>query len=885
MSLEAERLSALIEFCHQSARLRGKPTAAVSSHSNFSLYEHELAGLPGIRLNHSGLDGTDEIWISVDRLHETKPPEINSEWLAPWIILAKGPNEGPSLRESIDGSALLEVGTHTEDAAEGLPQAAPNEVIIFNDYPERNRVTALLEEYVKAKWTPWATEEKKRLKTIRLYAQLFTLKQQLEGGIVEAQLELVWGIGIGVWKQPSATVSYPLISQLVELSLNPITAALEIRPRDVNPRVELDWYATQDNPGVADLEKAAKIFFDGLPQTLSPFDRGTFKPLLRSAVTHLDANGVYWPSQTPAEDRAVPKADDKLKVTDTWVLFARPRTNSTYLQDLERLKAAAEELDELPPAVAAIVTDPDSENPEVEFPAFRGVSASYHSDGADYGSAPPSHKAKDLYFPKPFNDEQVRIIQLLEIFDGVVAQGPPGTGKTHTIANVICHYLANGKRVLVTSMKDPALGVLSDQLPDEIKPLAISLLTSEQEGLKKFEHSILKIASEVQSIDRTVTSKEIRHLEESIDALHGQLARVDWDISIWAKKNLNKITIDGADIDPADAAKELVSHAGAFEVIPDAINITKEHEPKFNDQDVIELRTARAELHKDLVYLDASLPQLAEFPDSRSILQTHQDLSRFEQLKREVESGDVPSLSDTSQKTIDSAIALKADIDELKDIRARLNATGFNWISSLKSGITDTAKSDIKRVLDELGEHLKAAKEQRKNFLSKPVLLPPDFESNQELVEAVNNLSDGKRPFGLSGLIGKSNEKKALDAVQILGAPPKSTDEWRHVKDYVALQSRLRELAVRWNAIAQEIKLPVLEAKPQGGVDAIENFAIYEEVTRDLHLGNQIQKKSCELFGSWHDAENVLQRLGIRGVRPSTSTSLNQEPTRKCLVK
>ncbi len=860
MSLEAERLSALIEFCHQSARLRGKPTAAVSSHNNFSLHEHELSGSPGIRLNYSGLDGADEIWISVDRLHETKPPEVNSEWLVPWLILAKGPNEAPSLRESIEGRALIEAGTHTEEAEEGLLMVAPDELIVYDEYLERNRVSALLEDYVKAKWTPWAAEEKRRLKTIRLYAQLFTLKQQLEGGIVEAQLELVWGIGIGVWKQPSATVSYPLISQLAELSLNPITAALEIRPRDINPRVELDWYATQDNPGVADLEKAAKIFFDGLPQTLSPFDRGTFEPLLRSAVTHLDANGVYWPSQTPAEDRTLPKADDKLKITDTWVLFSRPRTNSTYLQDLERLKAAAEELDKLPPAVAAIVTDPDSANPEVEFPAFRGVSASYHSDGDNYGSAPLSHKAKDLYFPKPFNDEQVRIIQLLEIFDGVVAQGPPGTGKTHTIANVICHYLANGKRVLVTSMKDPALGVLSDQLPDEIKPLAISLLTSEQEGLKKFEHSILKIASEVQSIDRTATSKEIRYLEESIDALHGQLARVDWDISTWATKNLNKIKIDGVDIDPADAAKELVSHAGIFEIIPDPINITTENEPRFNDQDVIELRAARTELHKDLVYFDASLPQLSEFPDSRSILQTHQDLSRFEQLKREVESGDVPSLSDTSQNTIDSAIALKADIDELKDIRARLTATGFNWVSPLKSSITDPAKIDIKRVLDELGEHLKAAKNQRKSFLSKPVLIPPDFESNQELIEAVNNLSDGKRPFGLSGLIGKSSEKKALDAIHILGASPKSAGEWKHVKDYVALQNFLRELAVRWNAIAQDLKLPVLEAKPQGGIDAIESFAIYEEVTRDLHLGNQIRKKACELFSSWNDAENVLQK-------------------------
>ena len=37
-----------------------------------------------------------------------------------------------------------------------------------------------------------------------------------------------------------------------------------------------------------------------------------------------------------------------------------------------------------------------------------------------------------------------RIVQLLDVYDGVVVQGPPGTGKTHTIANVISHYLANG---------------------------------------------------------------------------------------------------------------------------------------------------------------------------------------------------------------------------------------------------------------------------------------------------------------------------------------------------------------------------------------------------------------------------------------------------------
>ncbi len=75
-----------------------------------------------------------------------------------------------------------------------------------------------------------------------------------------------------------------------------------------------------------------------------------------------------------------------------------------------------------------------------------------------------------------------------------------------TIVNVISHYLANGKRVLVTSMKDPALAVLREQLPDDIRPLAISLLSTELNGMKQFEHAIHKIASEVQSIDRTATA-------------------------------------------------------------------------------------------------------------------------------------------------------------------------------------------------------------------------------------------------------------------------------------------------------------------------------------------------------------------------------------------
>jgi Cdc6-like AAA superfamily ATPase len=178
-------------------------------------------------------------------------------------------------------------------------------------------------------------------------------------------------------------------------------------------------------------------------------------------------------------------------------LLARPRSKNLFVQDLERFKSDLEnEMDFLlPNAIMAVLTEPANINEDITLPSFRGISMVHGYEG---GSGDSGGKVADLYFPMAFNDEQVRIVQMLERYDGVVVQGPPGTGKTHTIANIIAHYFALGKRVLVTSMKEPALAVLRDKLPEEIRPLAISLLSNEQEGMKQFEDAISRIASEIQ---------------------------------------------------------------------------------------------------------------------------------------------------------------------------------------------------------------------------------------------------------------------------------------------------------------------------------------------------------------------------------------------------
>ncbi len=864
MSIERDRLLSLIEFSQQSARLRGKPAATVAAHGLFALHEHELQGLPGIHINVNGPDREDEIWLTIERLHETRPPDIAGAVLRPWVQMTQAPTEEPRLREATDGASLIAAGTHCSSVKppeQGKPAVDPKKTITLSDYEDAALVRAQFTIFLTTTWRPWAEEEKRRRRTIRLYSQLFTLKHELEGNIVEAQLEFVWGVGLGIWNSNGAIVSYPLVGQLVEISLNPVTAEVEIRPRDIDARIEVDWYASVDNLGVADFEKAAKEFFGKITATFSPFDRGTFEPLLRTAVTNLDANGIYWPNVVPAEDRTLPKADDKLKVTDTWVLFARPRTNSLFLQDLEKLKKQAEETESYPPAVAAVVTDPDTTNPIVELPPFRGVSVSYHSEHSASGK-----KARDLYFPMAFNDEQVRIVQLLEVSDGVVVQGPPGTGKTHTIANVICHYLAEGKRVLVTSMKDPALAVLQEQLPAEIRPLAISLLTSEQEGMKQFEHAILKIAAEVQGLDRGSTTRAINHLEESIDTLHGKLASIDRKIGEWAKRNLNKVTLEPEEIDPQDAAREVVQNAGQFDWIADSLGIAPEFTPQFSDADVVRLREARRALGQDIDYIISSLPQVVEFPDSKTLLDVHQDLSQFEKLKQGVENGDVPALADSSQETIILAQKLLTHIEALQRLRDEVAQAHCPWTVAMRERLRTSRNDSLMPMLDALGAELEQAVEMRKAFLERPVNSPVGIELDTEIAEAVRNLSESKSAFGLKGLFGKSTQKKHLDAIRVFSSPPSDAESWKHVAEHLALLKRLRELALRWNGLAHELQLEaaVPGAGPESGLSAAQAYALYLKVKGVVNAEYELCTAASHVFPNWDHTREVAdnpQRL------------------------
>ena len=106
----------------------------------------------------------------------------------------------------------------------------------------------------------------------------------------------------------------------------------------------------------------------------------------------------------------------------------------------------------------------------------------------------------------------------------MTAQGPPGTGKSHTIANLICHFVAQGKRVLVTAEKEQALSVLTGQLPPAVRELSVSVLGGDQATRLQMEQAINVINTRVSDYDPAQTERDITRLSQEIAAIDAAVA-------------------------------------------------------------------------------------------------------------------------------------------------------------------------------------------------------------------------------------------------------------------------------------------------------------------------------------------------------------------------
>src|SRR5690606_38525447 len=67
---------------------------------------------------------------------------------------------------------------------------------------------------------------------------------------------------------------------------------------------------------------------------------------------------------------------------------------------------------------------------------------------------------KDIFIPLNCDSSQLVAVDASAKAQDCVLEGPPGTGKSETNANIICHNIAKGRRVLFVAEKMAALNVV-----------------------------------------------------------------------------------------------------------------------------------------------------------------------------------------------------------------------------------------------------------------------------------------------------------------------------------------------------------------------------------------------------------------------------------------
>ena len=341
-----------------------------------------------------------------------------------------------------------------------------------------------------------ADEDRELQKVQKAYNQLFNIYQRQEK--LGEQYEVIVGAGLLLWTSPNSGEikkkrRISLASQ-ARIEFDRVRGIMSAGPALDGPQpiLECSMLETTDRPNPSDL---TSIENDAISLDGDPWDAVGLERVFRGFANSLPIAGDYAPSLEHAGG-----ISEKPVVRLAPALILRKRTRRSfedfYRQIIEQIKDG----EEIPENIRRIIDIVDD-------------SPSRGKEGAEIeaGTTTATPSDIELYFPLPANDEQKRIVQKVEHRRGVLVQGPPGTGKSHTIANLICHFLAKGKRILVTSETPRALKALRSKLPPEIEELCVIWLGSDPDSQKALEQSVIGITQRKANWD---ASKELNLIDQ-----------------------------------------------------------------------------------------------------------------------------------------------------------------------------------------------------------------------------------------------------------------------------------------------------------------------------------------------------------------------------------
>lgn len=400
-------------------------------------------------------------------------------------------------------------------------------------------------------WAVWATHLKQKKKQLALYNTFFELVSRFEKE--GESLELIYGRGILTWKQADPKIGHihsPLLLLKIELDLDAKNGVISAKLTDDNYMINHEMFSGIRLPNT---ERVENIFRNLMLTDIFNPDLS----LLKEFINTIHSQGKFYEKGQQAITMSSTPA-----IFDEATIILRQKNTRVLRDDLTKIIASIEDGTlELNDAIKSLIYQEfDPTNLEAN-----------HGDKHNL-----LYKRNELFFPLPANEQQVQIVERLKQNYGVTVQGPPGTGKTHTIANLVSHYLSQGKKVLITSQKENALKVLRDKIPAEIRDLCVPVLGGGRESIQEIENSINTISEKLGELDFNDLNRNVKLNLDKLDESYRQEAQLRTTLKQFAELEGATLQYEGAKYLRYEVAQKINSATANYAWIIDDVDLDAE---------------------------------------------------------------------------------------------------------------------------------------------------------------------------------------------------------------------------------------------------------------------------------------------------------------------
>lgn len=756
-----DRAVRLLRYLQEFVKLRSKVVRSVSQYQKEGFVQW-LNDVPQERDCASPLwadMGEEDPWLEVHKQTLPALPEV-PKILEAWVDrkqLKDSLLDEPSPRSTI--SVPVEIEQEEADSDEDT--AVSYEWHRLEDHPE---VSAAWDAYLP-RWKAWAALHASKAKIQELYSELFRA-YQLQQRLGEA-FEFVVGFGLLSAKtnQTKQLVRRHVLVARAELRFDKQRGVISVTcpppPEGAALRIEDDFLEPQEQPTKGEYDSArAQIAEIGD----AVWNQSQMNVLLRTWANTLYADIEYSEALKPPS-----KAGDTPRMAFAPALILRRRTITGVLATYAKIIEQIEKSGRVPFGFRRLVDHLEDKH------AVRGETELDAGGGLEF-------RDPTVLFPLPANEQQRNIVHELAQRRGVLVQGPPGTGKSQTIANLLCHFLALGKRVLVTSETPRALAVLKSKIPEPVQALCVSLLGADTASFAELERSINGIGQRYAQWNPGTSERLIREHEKRLTAQRERRAEVERELRILRESETHSVTVGGGQYRGTAAAiarqvNELRERHGWLALSDSAPELA----PLSDDEALQLLETLNQINEGRRSELARSFPDLADVPTAQALAvligterKAHDHAESFEAARSH--EAYRPLLDATADRREGLEDMLGRFLEERRAVRTRPE----RWTEGALHDVLKERESAWKIRLDKTCEALEELQRDGRRAAEVSLRLPDDPAEETVLADAsdmLEYLRSGGRwtilGIPTAGARGKTYLRKQ---VQVNGRAPESEE-------------------------------------------------------------------------------------------------------------